>query len=318
MTFHIGTDEAGYGPNLGPLVIGASVWRTENGVTAEGLYAHLADCISPVVDPDRVAIADSKALYKPGCGFAALERVVLGVLTLLGHEIRDWHSLWTALARFPASDLAYQPWYAEADLALPHDAAGGEVQQAADQLGAGLAAADCQLVKLAARAIFPDQFNSLVRGGANKAEVLSLTTLRTVSEILEALPAVEDVVVTCDKHGGRGYYAGLLQHVFPLDWIRVLREGREESAYRFSCSGRQVEVRFIAKGERMLATALASMAAKYLREIAMIPFNRFWQQQLPGLAPTAGYPQDARRFRQEISPTAQRLKIAEEAFWRIV
>ena len=61
-----------------------------------------------------------------------------------------------------------------------------------------------------------------------------------------------------------------------------------------------VEFRFQPKGERHLPTALASMTAKYLRELAMRPFNAFWQRHVPGLAPTAGYPSDSRRFWNEI------------------
>ena len=42
-----------------------------------------------------------------------------------------------------------------------------------------------------------------------------------------------------------------------------------------------------------LNVALASMAAKYLREVCMLQFNRYWAAQVPGLKPTAGYPTDA-------------------------
>jgi ribonuclease HII len=49
-----------------------------------------------------------------------------------------------------------------------------------------------------------------------------------------------------------------------------------------------------------LETALASMFAKYLRESAMVLFNRWWAERVPGIRATAGYPQDARRFIKEI------------------
>jgi hypothetical protein len=65
-----------------------------------------------------------------------------------------------------------------------------------------------------------------------------------------------------------------------------------------------------------MPTALASMTAKYLRELAMIPFNRFWQQHVPGLKATAGYPMDALRFREEIRPAQQRLGIEDRVLWR--
>ena len=38
--------------------------------------------------------------------------------------------------------------------------------------------------------------------------------------------------------------------------------------------------------------ALASMLAKYLREVFMRQFNRFWLGHVDGLKPTAGYPGD--------------------------
>jgi hypothetical protein len=58
------------------------------------------------------------------------------------------------------------------------------------------------------------------------------------------------------------------------------------------------------------------MASKYLREVLMREFNHFWQEQVPGLKATAGYPGDAARFFDEIRPAAQRLGIAEAAVWR--
>ena len=35
----IGTDEAGYGPNLGPLVVAATIWRTSEGADGVRLRA---------------------------------------------------------------------------------------------------------------------------------------------------------------------------------------------------------------------------------------------------------------------------------------
>ena len=42
MGYLIGTDEAGYGPNLGPLVISATVWEAPDGVGGEDLFGRLA------------------------------------------------------------------------------------------------------------------------------------------------------------------------------------------------------------------------------------------------------------------------------------
>jgi glycine betaine/choline ABC-type transport system substrate-binding protein len=45
MQYLIGTDEAGYGPNLGPLVISATVWQVPEGTGNEGLSELLTDVI---------------------------------------------------------------------------------------------------------------------------------------------------------------------------------------------------------------------------------------------------------------------------------
>jgi hypothetical protein len=58
------------------------------------------------------------------------------------------------------------------------------------------------------------------------------------------------------------------------------------------------------------------MMSKYLRELAMLAWNAFWQRQVPGLRPTAGYPQDAVRFKKEIEACQQRLGIPDRNVWR--
>ena len=318
MPFLIGTDEAGYGPNLGPLVVGATVWQTPPKTAAEDLYRLLESCVCCHSDETRLAIADSKALYKPGLGLAALERVVLAIFALRGEPICDWRSIWRHLARIDEGDLRCHAWHDGIELALPRDVIAGEIETAAARLASGLAQAELEIAGVQARAIFPDRFNDEVRRCGNKAEVLSLTTLRLVAELAEQVPDGNEVTVICDKHGGRDYYAALIQHVFPETWVRAVREGAGESVYRFRFGSRRMEIRFLMGGERMLPTALASMTAKYLREIAMIAFNAFWQRQIPGLKTTAGYPGDSRRFLSDIRSACQRLRIAEDSFWRSV
>jgi ribonuclease HII len=62
--------------------------------------------------------------------------------------------------------------------------------------------------------------------------------------------------------------------------------------------------------------ALASMISKYVRELLMREFNRYWLTHVPGLKPTAGYPLDAGRYYESIRPAMAKLGIAERAVWR--
>ena len=120
----------------------------------------------------------------------------------------------------------------------------------------------------------------------------------------------------CDKHGGRGKYAALLQHYLTDSPVQVIRESLEESRYRWVENGRNVELRFEARGEHHLPIALASMTAKYLREIFMVGWNGFWTEQIPTLKPTAGYPGDAQRFKLDIAQRQKSLGIEDQAIWR--
>ncbi len=65
-----------------------------------------------------------------------------------------------------------------------------------------------------------------------------------------------------------------------------------------------------------LPVALASMLAKYVRELCMGQFNRYWGHLVPGLQPTAGYYVDAQRFLGEIRPHLTAAQPPLEAFVR--
>jgi hypothetical protein len=145
---------------------------------------------------------------------------------------------------------------------------------------------------------------------------VSKATLGLLARVIAPL-GDERIQILCDKHGGRNYYLPLLVEFFPDHFIQAGEEGRQRSVYRFGPPHRRVEICFQAKGESHLPTALASMASKYLRELAMRALNAFWAARVPGLRPTAGYPQDARRFRDDIAATQQELGIEDRTLWRV-
>src|SRR5262245_49217894 len=78
MGYLIGTDEAGYGPNFGPLVVSATVWHVHGSPRGLDLYHRLAPAVTRDGNGDvaggAVWIADSKVVYRAGQGLGALER----------------------------------------------------------------------------------------------------------------------------------------------------------------------------------------------------------------------------------------------------
>ncbi len=318
MRLLLGTDEAGYGPNLGPLVVAATAWQVPERIAPEAMYDALAEvvCRGATKPEDcRLAIADSKQLYKPGSGLSLLERGVLTALTMLGRPATCWRDLWPWIIDGPDDAWHAARWHEGYDEPLPIDTPTGDLEPLAAQFASGCAQRNIRLVGLQTAVLVPGQFNEQVKRCGNKAEVLSLTTLALARRLIEATPA-GDVQVLCDRHGGRAYYAALIQHVFPGEFVLVRKETAELGVYELVFEGRRVEFQFLVGGERMLPTALASMTAKYVRELAMRPFNAFWQRHVPGLRATAGYPGDARRFWDEIRTVQRKLKIADCELWR--
>lgn len=318
----IGADEAGYAPRLGPLVISAAVWHVPGTrPRLDTLPARLAGAIatgrpkSPAADGPLV-IADSKAIYSPTLGLGLLERGVLAALGIIRHLPQTWREAWDLLAPDACDHLDAQPWYDGFDVPLPASPSAGDLHAALSRLSGHLARCGVRWVALRSRVVFPEEFNRAAVAAGNKAEALSAWTLHLVGQLLADLPPDDAVCIVCDKHGGRNHYLPHLQRQFPDHFIEVRRESAEESRYRWGPPQRRVECCFKTRGESFLPTALASMTSKYLRELSMLAFNAFWQRHIPELRPTAGYPTDARRFKDAITQVQQRLGIADALLWR--
>lgn len=317
----IGADEAGYGPNLGPLVVSVSRWQiAEQESASERLFERLKPFVTeePVEanSIEQLAIADSKALYKPGGSLASIERGVLAALGTLGQRPRRWRAIWSAVAGAgTALELSALPWYADFDLPLPLDCGSETVDGLAMAFTDTQQAAGVVLTGLESAVLPPSLFNALTARHDSKGEVLSRTTLTLVERAVAACET-GSVLVVCDKHGGRNKYAPLLQQYFPEHLVEIRLESAAESRYQWGPRERRVEFVFRAKGERFLPAALSSMACKYLRELAMLAENAFWQRRLPGLKGTAGYPEDAKRFKAEIVSLQAELGIDDNLLWR--
>ena len=74
---------------------------------------------------------------------------------------------------------------------------------------------------------------------------------------------------------------------------------------------------FAEKGDGLcLCTAMASMAAKYVRERLMGRFNAWWRRHAPDAAPTAGYWTDGKRFLDDIAAARRELGVADDLLVR--
>jgi hypothetical protein len=107
-----------------------------------------------------------------------------------------------------------------------------------------------------------------------------------------------------------------LQHHFSEHWIAPVYESHFESRYAWGPPEARVRVTFRVNGETFLPTALASMTAKYLRELSMRAFNEFWSAHVTNLRPTAGYYRDAWRFKNDIAARQRELGIDDHVLWR--
>jgi hypothetical protein len=141
-------------------------------------------------------------------------------------------------------------------------------------------------------------------GSRNTAGALFALAADLLGEILRR-GAGAPVHVAMDRHGGRRYYADLLSGAFPMTTVGIIEESPALSRYRLFHGGTPTgdaeagDVTLTVRErceEASTATALASMAAKYVRELAMRQLNAYFQSRVPNLKPTAGYGLDAWRF----------------------
>lgn len=318
MAWLIGIDEAGYGPNLGPLVMSSVAWRVPETLLGADLWTTLHSAVRRQADPadDRLVIDDSKEVHGSSGGLHALENNVLPAVAPALLEAVT--ALTDYVDRFcPQSHkgLCGECWYT-GTTALPLDRR-DELRGRGDRLAALLATVTIERGPLRSVAVCAPRFNALVEAGGSKGIVLAEAFTELLRAALREPCDGEPIHVFVDKHGGRNTYAAMLQHAVEEGMVIACQEGALCSRYQVLGLERDVFITFQPRADsEHLCVALASMASKYLRELFMLEFNRFWLEKVPGLAPTAGYPNDATRFLTAIRPAMAKLGLSETALWR--
>jgi len=324
-----GIDEAGYGPMLGPLCVGMAVFRLSNlGDEAKvpNLWELLANgvCREPGRGGahdghGRVAVADSKKLKLSNSvttthPLVHLERGVLAFARCLDGS-SEGPADDASLVGLLGSRFSGHCCYESEPRPLPLGLSTGQVLIAANVLRAALSQAGVTLLDLRCELMNESDFNRSVRDERSKAEANAAAFGRHIRYVWERWSgggAGERVGVVCDRLGGRGAYGGFLSRALAGSEIEVVEESERRSRYVAKGRGpdgseRRAGLAFLVEGESAhLPVALASMVAKYVRELAMLRFNAHWCQvyrDMLGLElkPTAGYRQDGQRWLDEAS-----------------
>lgn len=309
MALWAGIDEAGYGPLLGPLVVAGTAFHVR-GTPKEGvLWRLLEDAIGRrfKTADGRLVVDDSKRVYSRARGLRPLEEAVLGFLSTLGPCPDTVDRLLSILLHPQAPVTDESPWFKEVGrISLPLESNPSALWSKASALAQTLRRTGARLAQARMCVVLPGEFNSVVEMTDNKSYLL-FQKCGLLLQHLWQMAAGEDAYVLVDRQGGRIRYRKLLRDAFPHCACNIVREGKEGSVYRLGDRSHTMLVAFKEGADSLaLPVSLASMTAKYVRELYMHAFNAYWQGRLEGLRPTAGYTCDARRFLREIKPLIDR------------
>jgi ribonuclease HII len=296
-----GIDEAGFGPVLGPLAVTGVAFRVPDAQLGRCLWKTLCEtCTDRSTRAGRrLVITDSKKLYRSRGSLGPLERAALVMLAAGGHRPSSWRALLDLVAPEASGVLDQYTWYRNTDIPLPLGGEVGDVGTQANAVRKDGRDHGIELVGVCSELLPAGHFNRLVRNTRNKAVVLLGLILRVVDRIMRSAPG-ERVRLYVDRLGGRTHYRDALMAALGGYDLYVLEESPTRSAYRLVRSSRTCEVAFVTGGDaRHFPVALASVYSKYLRELQMHVFNKYWCGQIEGLRPTAGYYTDAQRWLQE-------------------
>lgn len=317
----LGIDEAGYGPLLGPLVVGAVTLECER-------YDALA--IWRALGP-RSGVADSKAVFShramgPG------EATVLALLSLAGVRPVTRAELLDAVLVDAQGALA--PFSTGVEVLGPVDeapcrAGTGLLACTADRaplprwvsehpagraqdLAARLATAGVRIASARAIALCPGRLNRAFDAGISKG-LVDFWLFGAHLERAAREAARRRLTAHCGKLGGRSRYGDLLAD---LGLTAVVEESPARSAYEVSGVGR---VEFLRKAESQHpAVAMASMVAKLVREHLLDQ----WHAMLAAasdrpLEPASGYHEPATlRYVEETAPARRLLGVPDRCFLR--
>lgn len=318
MLVYAGIDEAGYGPLFGPLCVASTAFilkdcMPENGPPDMwGLLWNIV-CKNRKDTKHKIAVNDSK-LLKSNTKSGSLTHLERGVLTFLRASGIDFPNHDDAF--FQAMQIKHSgaPWY-ETQTSLPVSNDANILKIDSARLQRTLEENNIQCALMACSAVDVGTYNERTSLATKSALNFSIA-MHHVGRIINSFPN-EHPRIMVDRHGGKIRYRNDLQLFWPDSKIQVLNEENHMSRYRLKIDGKSATITFASKcDEHHFPTALASMIAKYTRELYMLRFNRYFQSQVKELKPTAGYVKDGRRFLKEIEPILKKNGLKRELLVR--
>ncbi|MDC7232169.1 MAG: hypothetical protein PQJ58_02970 [Spirochaetales bacterium] len=284
-----GIDEAGLGPILGPYCA-ATVQIGYPGTATDPLTL-CSSILSSEAEADKLAVGDSKRIFSPG-KIRELEKTVLSFHRHLFPGFTGKQSAFTFFESF-SEQPSEIPWLGELkELTLPLEIESSEIDACSGRLSRSMAEEGVKLNRISLKVQTALSFNRLLQKFKNKGRVCQ----EILSPLLENAVRESNAVVV-DRQGGRRYYGDWLIELFPGSRLAAQKELKEVSSYTVD----ECSIDFRVKADALnFETALASMFAKYSREIYMQAFNRYWQKKDPGLKETAGYYTDGQRFLEDL------------------
>lgn len=305
MLVYAGIDEAGYGPMFGPLCVGATVFVVQDHNPADGApdfwkMLHHIVCKKRRDRKHRIAVNDSKKL-KSGSTARALLHLERGVLSFLSclHGIES-PQLDDEFFSSIGCTHSNRPWCC-GEVHLPIAVDPDQLRIDVSRLRHGLEHANVRCELLTCLAIDAETYNERTEIESKSALNFS-TAMHHVDAIIRRWKNEHPRIIV-DRHGGKIRYRNDLQLCWPEANIQILTEDPSMSRYRLRFGESLVTITFASKSdEHHFPVALASMVAKYTRELHMIRLNHYFAGMMPELKPTAGYVTDGRRFLKEIEP----------------
>lgn len=260
----------------------------------------------------RIPFADSKRLKLSNSGkrhpLTHIEPGVLCGLRVRGAEPASDIELFArlgAMRDMPA-------WYGSEACAIPLTTTAEHLHLLGSRLGAAMELNGIEMTAVSCSTLVAAELNGLCERLGSKAACSFTLVGRFIRALDERCGAGEEMLIVVDRQGGRTDYAGQLVGVFGGRAVRTVSRSAERSVYETARSGGGrlvVEFRKGAEADH-LPVALASMVAKYVRELAMARFNAHFGARLSELKPTAGYATDGARWLKDaagvLSPEERR------------